>query len=515
MRQVSVATTMMPGYDHVSGLERLRGPVTVIRRCESLAELISVARAGMADVLLVAGDTEQLTLSFLESLEAGGAHRSSGAVVALSEVSEERDRLVGLGISVDSPEIEPTDLANLLMDATARARSGEAEGATVEPAGRLRGRRAAGQQDEPGGSGHLDRPEAGVTAEPAPVSGLGAVPEGLPGGLMDGVPDDHQATMLGGTGAEASSGIEPETEPGLEQDLNAAGTAEPDEPAPPQVVAVWGPAGSPGRTTVAVNLAVELALSGRRTLLIDLDTYAASAGVHLGLLDESAGIAQACRTADQGGITPAGLERSAVLARVAGTSLHVLTGLTRADRWPELRRAAVDAVLGAAAAGWDEVVLDCGFSLEEDEELSFDVPAPQRNATTLAGLAAADRVLVVGTGDPVGLPRLIRGLDELGRWVDDQGPTTVDVVVNQVRAEASGMAPQSQIGSVVERFGGNWTVSQFLPWDQKALDRALLSGQVLAEAAPKSPLRRAVAQLAGSSGGTPRRTRLSALLHRS
>lgn len=81
------------------------------------------------------------------------------------------------------------------------------------------------------------------------------------------------------------------------------------------------------------------------------------------------------------------------------------------------------------------------------------------------------------------------------------GGTVVDVVVNQVRAEASGVAPRSQITGVVERFGGSWSVAAFLPWDRRSLDRALLGGQVLAEAAPSSALRRAVARLAGHAGG--------------
>src|SRR5699024_10200286 len=42
------------------------------------------------------------------------------------------------------------------------------------------------------------------------------------------------------------------------------------------ITTVWGAAGSPGRTTVAVNIAAELAISGARTLLIDADTYASS-----------------------------------------------------------------------------------------------------------------------------------------------------------------------------------------------------------------------------------------------
>lgn len=525
MRKVSVATTIMPGFDHVSGLERLRGPVTVIRRCESLAELIAMARTGLADVVLVAGDTDQLTLTFMDSLNAGGASSRTAAVVALSEVAAERDRLSGLGVPVASPDLDPEELATLLADAASQDQ--QRPRAMAEPGARGRGRRAAQN-----GADDLTGPEHVTTpARPAedqvlvPGSGadhaqvLSVSVTGADAGRDGAEPDGAERESADPDGADRGDaapavpsvlvpdhGGEPATEAlsarGGEPEPLAPGGLATEPTAPPRVTAVWGPAGSPGRTTVAVNLAVELALSGRRTLLIDLDTYAASAGIHLGLLDESAGIAQACRTADQGGISPEGIGRAALRTRVAGTTLQVLTGLTRADRWPELRRAALDDVLSAAAAGWDEVVLDCGFCLEEDEELSFDIPAPQRNAATLAGLAAADRILAVGTGDPVGLPRLIHGLDELGLHVDTVERSRVEVVVNQVRPEASGVAPQSQITGVLDRFGGSWTVGAFLPWDRRALDRALFGGQVLAEAAPKSALRRSVARLAGTAAGS-------------
>ncbi|HRO93112.1 ATPase [Citricoccus sp.] len=497
MRKVSVATTIMPGHDHVSGLERLRGPVTVIRRCESLAELISVARSGLADVLLVAGDTGQLTLTFLDSVAADARGRRV-AVVALSDVAAERERLGHLGVVAVPPETPPSDLAALLQEAVAAARHplpvGSSDhddrppGATERP-----GRRAAGAIVRTGSSGSAAPgtrpaearagavdPGAGQDSAAAPVSSGEWIP-------ASGEDDDDGDR----SGARSAAPVAVPVPPADVLTDSEAGAR------PTRTTAVWGPAGSPGRTTVAVNLSVELALAGRRTLLVDLDTYAASAGVLLGLLDESAGIAQACRLADQGEISAEGVGRCALRARVAGATLQVLTGLTRSDRWPELRRSALDAVLTAAAEGWEEVVIDCGFSLEQDEELSFDIPAPQRNAATLAGLAAADRILAVGAGDPVGLPRLVRALDELDQAETAAG-AVVEIVVNQVRAEASGVAPRSQVRSVLEHFAGDRTVSAFLPWDRKALDRALLGGQVLAEAAPKSALRRALSALAGT-----------------
>src|SRR5699024_1297042 len=83
-------------------------------------------------------------------------------------------------------------------------------------------------------------------------------------------------------GEDPSAPVEPVTD-----DL---GSAEPGT-----VVAVWGPVGAPGRSTLAVNLASEIAASGTPALLLDLDTYGASVAQLLSVLDEAPGLAAAAR----------------------------------------------------------------------------------------------------------------------------------------------------------------------------------------------------------------------------
>ncbi|HAN70940.1 MAG TPA: hypothetical protein DCQ36_05050, partial [Actinobacteria bacterium] len=51
-----------------------------------------------------------------------------------------------------------------------------------------------------------------------------------------------------------------------------------------RLVAVWGPMGAPGRTTIAVGIAEALAERGARVCLIDADTYAPSVALALGLV---------------------------------------------------------------------------------------------------------------------------------------------------------------------------------------------------------------------------------------
>ncbi|MDN6178627.1 MAG: chromosome partitioning protein, partial [Micrococcaceae bacterium] len=77
-----------------------------------------------------------------------------------------------------------------------------------------------------------------------------------------------------------------------------------------------------------MNLAAEAAMDGQRVVLLDADTYGASVAVHLGLLDEAAGLAQLCRLSDQGMLDEAGFERSCAVVAGGGTTLRVATGLS-------------------------------------------------------------------------------------------------------------------------------------------------------------------------------------------
>jgi MinD-like ATPase involved in chromosome partitioning or flagellar assembly len=265
---------------------------------------------------------------------------------------------------------------------------------------------------------------------------------------------------------------------------------------PGSVVAVWGPTGAPGRTTVAVGVADELARLGVSTLLVDADVYGGVIAQVLGLLDESPGLAGAARLAGAGSLDSAAVVR---LAWAVRPQLRVLTGLARADRWPELRPRAVAAVLEEARRLAGCTVVDCSFNLEDDEELSFDTAAPRRNGATLAVLEAADTVLCVSGADPVALQRSVRALDELRDALPDVDPV---VVVNQVRRGPVPGDARREIATALERFAGR-EVRFFLPADRTATDAALASGRTLAEVAPASPLRLALRSLAAAVAGVP------------
>jgi MinD-like ATPase involved in chromosome partitioning or flagellar assembly len=278
--------------------------------------------------------------------------------------------------------------------------------------------------------------------------------------------------------------------------------ATPHRALPPagQMVAVWGPTGAPGRTTLAVGLAGEVAALGRSCLLVDADVYGGVVAQVLGLLDESPGLAAATRQANAGVLD---LPSLAALGRQVAPQLRVLTGITRADRWPELRPAAVEVVLELARGLAEVTVVDCGFSLEQDEELAYDTAAPRRNGATLAVLGAADTVVVVGSGDPVGLQRLVRALAELKEAVPGLAPV---VVVNRVRGSAVPGEAGSGIRAALERYAGV-TEPVLVPLDVAGVDAALAAGRMLHEASPRSPARAAVAGLAARLAGVPPRGR--------
>jgi Flp pilus assembly CpaE family ATPase len=234
-------------------------------------------------------------------------------------------------------------------------------------------------------------------------------------------------------------------------------------------------------------------------MLVDADVYGGILASAFGLLDESPGMAGACRLAANGRLDTADL---ASLCWSVGDDFALLTGIARADRWPEVRPSAVPSVLRMARQLAELVVVDCSAVLETDEEISFDTMAPRRNGATLAVLDEADTVLAVGSADPPGMERLVRGLDELRAAVDGPAP---QVVLNRVRRTA---APPGDLAATVRRFAGTDPIA-LLPEDRAACDRAWQRGVTLSAAAPKSTLVARLGELAhavmpvstGAAGG--------------
>lgn len=430
-------TAVTPRYeaDLVSRLGSSRA-VHVVRRCADLAELLGTVAAGVGRVAVVSAELRGLDRSTIRELQDRdvlvlGVHRPD------DESAERRLRRWAVRVVV------PADADQARLDAAL-----------------------------------AELIDAGLAPGPA-------VPDPDPGEPEEEVTARH---------TRAPSGAEPGTVPGVvsgADDVQEGAGPGPDRPG--RLIAVWGPVGAPGRSTVAINLAAELADPGQPVILADLDTYGASVAQLLAVLDEAPGVAAATRAADQGNLTPATLR---TLAPEVAPGLGVLTGMPRPDRWTELREPGLQDVLAACVEAVPLTVVDTGFCLEADEELSFDTAAPRRNGATLAALEVADAVVAVGAADPVSLQRLVRGLDELTAVTR----ATTTVVVNRLRSGAVGRDPGRRVREALARFAGVSEVV-LIAEDRAGVDAAVLAGQTLREARPGSPARTGLRELATRVGG--------------
>jgi MinD-like ATPase involved in chromosome partitioning or flagellar assembly len=262
------------------------------------------------------------------------------------------------------------------------------------------------------------------------------------------------------------------------------------------VITVWGPAGSPGRTTLAVGIAAEIAAAGFTVALCDVDTHSASVAPVLGLMDEAPGFAAACRLAGAESLDRSELERIGQRHGATGRDgdaggFWVLTGIGQPSRWPELSGDRVLATIAECRRWVDYVVIDTASSLKNDEEISSDMFAPRRNAATLAAIREADHIVAVASADPVGLSRFLRAHGDLA---DVAVTLSITVVANKVRASAIGLGPAGQVTQTLSRFGGI-DAPVLVPWDVQATDAAVLSARTLAESSPKSAARLAIKRL--------------------
>jgi Flp pilus assembly CpaE family ATPase len=408
--------------DLVSALEHSPIPLSVVRRCVDLPDLLAAANSGQARAVVLSADLRRLDRDAVTRLKATGV-----AVIGVVTPGDlpATERLNHLGVH----QVVPADATPEML------------AAAVETA--------------------LEDPQTGA-ADPRQMFAdpFADIP---PMSARDGLPGLGDASV--GTG---------------------------------RLVAVWGPTGAPGRTTLAVNLATELAEFHVRTLLADADVYGGVVAQALGLLEEAPGLAAACRSANNGVLDQVALTRH---TRQLSPDLLVLTGLVRADRWTELRASALEIVWSAVRTLAAVTVVDLGFCLEADEEITFDTAAPRRNGATLVTLEQADTVVAVGSADPIGLQRLVRGLAQLHDTLPDVKPV---VVVNGVRRAPVGGSPDKQIRTALLRHAGVDN-PVLIPYDRAALDSSLAQGRALAEVAPNSLTRKAIRDLAAEVGGVASR----------
>ena len=264
-----------------------------------------------------------------------------------------------------------------------------------------------------------------------------------------------------------------------------------------RLVAVWGPTGAPGRTTIAVNVAVELAELGETVLLADADTYGGVVAQSLGVLDEAPGLAAACRPGQRRDPR----RRGAATARARAAARAARPHRHRARR-PLAGAPASRARRGAAPR--PAARLGHGRRLRLLPGAGRGARVRHRCATPERGHAGRARG---GRRPSLGVARRRPGrAAALRSGACRSSPRSVPglvplTVVNRLRKGVVGPGdPRREIAAALERYAGV-AAMHVIPDDQAALDAALAAGRSLAEAAPSSPARKAMRDLAASLVG--------------
>lgn len=529
-------------------IESQRGRVSVARTVQDFSEAVGMAHTGIARVLLCAHVPAEMSASTVDALAASEvllaviapdnlplptqAHRIRPEA-ALDEILGSLEQAVdaalarpsvGYGIPAQTPNQAPAQAVH-----QPEAAYGQDAGYGYDSAYESRYGYDGGYGYDNGAAGHGSGgygydPAAGTAVNAgAPYGadyGSYGIDPAVPAGNAPGAPSASGAHDPAEASSVMPSNVAPSNEesvlsqaaaivdsfaPGNDyalhvQNENNDGTLpqHPDinqDPAAPsryqpghrlgKIVTVWGTHGAPGRSTIAFNLAALAAQQGQQVCLIDADTYAPSLDALMALEDTGSGLAILCSDADRAQLDEK--KAGAIMERVPlkNGTFDFLSGITSSSRWPEVRARAFAEVLEWLKHRYDLVICDVAAPIEVDEELTFDGPAPRRNAATLTALACSDRVIALGEADVIGLPRLINLAREVQARPDLFAPETdVQYWLNRSRREAAGFNPEAKMRE-------NWArylsipLAGVIPYERKVMDRLRRNGEALLEVAPR------------------------------
>ncbi len=262
---------------------------------------------------------------------------------------------------------------------------------------------------------------------------------------------------------------------------------------PLNVIACWSGLGSPGVSTLAINLATELALSGQKVLLADLNTLAPSLALHLGLVDTPAGLSALLRLAEQGRLSYQEFQRLTVTISLGRQELVLLPGLANPNRWSEVSPERLEKLLEAIKGFVDHVILDLPVATRSSNSLIHpSIGEADRDFLLRDVLAKASKLIVVSGCDPVAAKRFLEALD----YLHEVGSTVEPlVVVNKFRTSALGPDAKADLITSYERLA-RLRIDCFVPYEPENFEKSLRNGLPLTLLKRSSPARKAIDELA-------------------
>ena len=232
----------------------------------------------------------------------------------------------------------------------------------------------------------------------------------------------------------------------------------PKASSPPVVIAVTSPHGSTGKTTVAINIALELAAEKARVLLIDGDIQGPAVANHFALTQQPAGLQAALRIASQQRFDLGQLERLSF--QFQKSTLRIMPGSQNFSSQP-FDQESVANLLETARSGYEFTVIDLG-------SLSGDGSGAQAELTN-AIISLADRTVTVCLADPIGIFRLL-GIESVIAATNKP----VDLVMNRVRNSVIASA-RREIAITLQRLS-TLEPKAYLPDDPQHIDQAVRTG---------------------------------------
>ena len=214
----------------------------------------------------------------------------------------------------------------------------------------------------------------------------------------------------------------------------------------PGLISIWGNPGAPGRTSVAINTAYCLAKTNRPTLLIDLDAIAPSIASSLSLVSEIPGISSVIHDAMYGKLSKSNFDKNIF---EVSKNLHVITGISNAKRWLELRTTGLIEVLKYASQNYAHIVCDLSSVLPDQiDKDKFDQGIFKRFDHVPKILELSNRVVYVMQANPLSLIRCNENLEVLKEF----NPLDPYIVLNRVNPVYLGKKYENLVNDILLRW---------------------------------------------------------------